>query len=50
MKFGNVSGGDTVYFSHGTNHSAGVAVLLNIFNFDVLKSRLFQRWGSELSC
>lgn len=30
--------GDAIYFSHGSNHSAGVAILLKRFNGDIVES------------
>ncbi len=37
-KFWKSQWGDAMYFSHGSNYSAGVAILLNKFNGDILES------------
>ena len=45
-KFWKSQWGDAIYFSHGSNHSAGVAILLNRFNGDILESTVSNegRW------
>lgn len=36
--FGKVNEGDRAIFSHGTHHSAGVAILSNNYTGDILES------------
>lgn len=45
-KFWKSQWGDAIYFSHGSNYSAGVAILLNRFNGDILESTVSSegRW------
>ena len=46
VKFWNSQWGENIYYSHGTNNSAGVAILFNNFNGTVLDSKLSKegRW------
>lgn len=45
-KFWKSQWGNAMYFSHGSNYSAGVAILLNRFNGDILESTVSNegRW------
>ena len=45
-KFWKSQWGDGIYFSHGSNYSAGVAILLNRCNGDILESTVSKegRW------
>lgn len=47
-KFWKSQWGETIYFCHGTNHSAGVAILLNKFNGNVIESILSNEGRSNI--